>query len=182
LTLLIKFWKNSFSISTFWNRLAGTVFMLITNLTFILWESDFYVRNWISTYLKIVFWMLSAEIFFKIYRCTYHSLQIEILGFDFCVLKKWVHSRIGQCVRPSVRPSVYTITLHNYIRLSWNFVHRIVSSISRSSSKMRMIRQEMAELSKKLSLLTRPSLRGSTGICSKKIFFSELFIQGFSKE
>ena len=69
---------------------------------------------------------------------------------------------------PSVRPSVYSITLHNYIRLSWNFVHRIVSSISRSSSKMRRIRQEMAELSKKLSFLTRPSLRGSTGIFQKK--------------
>ena len=84
----------------------------------------------------------------------------------FCVLKKWVHSRIGQCVRPAVG----TITLHNYIRLSWNFVHRIVSSISRSSSKMRMIHQEMAELSKKLSFLTRPSLRGNTGIFSKKYF------------
>jgi hypothetical protein len=41
---------------------------------------------------------------------------------------------------------------------------------------MRMIQQEMAELLKKLSLLTRPSLRGSTGIfVSKNIFFSELF-------
>jgi hypothetical protein len=46
----------------------------------------------------------------------------------------------------------------------------MISSISRSSSKMRMIRQEMAELSKKLSLLTRPSLGGGgegTGIFSK---------------
>ena len=89
----------------------------------------------------------------------------------FCVLKKWVHSRIGQCVRPSV----YTITLHNCIRLSWNFVHRIVSSISRSSSKMRRIRQEIVELSKKLPFLSRPSLRGSTGIFSKKCSFSKLF-------
>jgi glucan phosphoethanolaminetransferase (alkaline phosphatase superfamily) len=106
------------------------------------------------------------------------SNKITILNEcrPFCVLKKWVHSRIGQCVRPSVRPSVYTITLHNYIRLSWNFVHRMVSSISPSSSKMRIIRQEMAELSTKLLLLTRPSLRGTTGIFSKKIFFSELFI------
>ena len=38
-----------------------------------------------------------------------------------------------------------------------------------------MIRQEMAELLKKLSLLTQPSLRGSTGIFSKKEIFSELF-------
>ena len=35
---------------------------------------------------------------------------------------------------------------------------------------MRRIRQEMAELSKKLSLLTKPSLRGDTGIFSKKYF------------
>ena len=51
------------------------------------------------------------------------------------------YTRIGQCVRPVV----YTITLHNYIRLNWNFLHRIVSSISRSSSKMRRVRQERVE-------------------------------------
>jgi len=33
----------------------------------------------------------------------------------------------------------------------------------------------MAELLKKLSLLTRPSLRGSTGIFQKKIFFLRIF-------
>ena len=49
-------------------------------------------------------------------------------------------------------------------------MHRIVSSISRSSSKMRRIREEMAELSKKLSFLRRPSLRGDTGIFSKNFF------------
>jgi hypothetical protein len=80
-------------------------------------------------------------------------------------------------VRPSVRPSVYTITLHNCIRLSWNFVHRIVLSISRSSSKMRMIRQEMTELSKKLSSLTRPSLRGGTGIFFQKKYFSQNYLK-----
>jgi hypothetical protein len=36
---------------------------------------------------------------------------------------------------------------------------------------MRRIRQEMAELSKKLSFLTRPSLRGGTGIFFKKNIF-----------
>jgi hypothetical protein len=41
---------------------------------------------------------------------------------------------------------------------------------------MRIICQEMAELSKKLLLLTRPSLRGSTGIFSKEKLFSGLFI------
>ena len=37
---------------------------------------------------------------------------------------------------------------------------------------MRMIGQEMAELSKKLSLLTSPSLRGSTGVFKKIFFFN----------
>jgi len=69
-------------------------------------------------------------------------------NFLYCVLKKWVHYRIGQCVRPAV----YTITLQGDIRLWWNFAHRIVSSTSRSSSKMRLIPQEIAELSQKLSL------------------------------
>jgi hypothetical protein len=36
---------------------------------------------------------------------------------------------------------------------------------------MRMIRLELVEFSKKLSLLTRPPLRGSTEIFSKKEFF-----------
>ncbi len=48
--------------------------------------------------------------------------------FRFCVLKKWVHYRIGQYVRPAV----YTITLQGLIRLWRNFVQRTVSSISRS--------------------------------------------------
>ena len=75
-----------------------------------------------------------------------------------------------ESVSVSGRPAVNTITLHNYIRLSWNFVHRILLSIFRSSSKMRMIRQEMTELSKKLSSLTRPSLRG---IFFQKKYFSQ---------
>jgi len=95
---------------------------------------------------------------------------------EYCVLKKWVHSKIGQCVRPAgrpaVRPSVYTITLHNHIRLSWNFVHRFLWSISRSSSKMKRIRHEMTALSKKLSSIPEG---GVQGFFSKKIFFSELF-------
>jgi hypothetical protein len=38
-----------------------------------------------------------------------------------------------------------------------------------------MIRPEMAELLKQLPLLTRPSLRESTGIFFEKEVFSELF-------
>jgi hypothetical protein len=58
-----------------------------------------------------------------------------------------------ESVSVAVRPAVNTITLQNYIRLSSNFVHRILSSISRSNSKMRRIRQGMTELSKKLSFI-----------------------------
>jgi hypothetical protein len=42
---------------------------------------------------------------------------------------------------------------------------------------MRMIRQEMTELSKKISSLTRPSLRGSTGICFQKTFISGNYLK-----
>jgi hypothetical protein len=45
---------------------------------------------------------------------------------------------------------------------------------------MRRIRQEMAELSKKLSSLTRPSLKRVQGFLKKKIFISELFKTCFS--
>ena len=86
-------------------------------------------------------------------------------------------STLLESVSVSGRPSVYTITLHNDIRLRWKFVHRIVSSISRSSSKMRTIRQEMAELLKKLSLLTLSSLRGSTGIFFQKKYFSQNYLK-----
>jgi hypothetical protein len=40
---------------------------------------------------------------------------------NFCVLKKWVHSRIGQCVRPSV----YTITLEKLVRFLMKFCTQI---------------------------------------------------------
>ena len=46
---------------------------------------------------------------------------------------------------------VYAITLDRIVRLRWNFAHKIVLSISCLRSKMSMIRQEMAELSQKLS-------------------------------
>ena len=79
-------------------------------------------------------------------------------------------TKIGQCVRPSV----YPITLHKYIRLSWNFVQRIISSTSRSSSKMRRVRREIVELSKKLSFFIRPSLEGSTGMFSANFFLLKI--------
>ncbi len=42
---------------------------------------------------------------------------------------------------------------------------------------MKMIRQEMAELLKKLSLLTRSSLRGSTGIFFQRKYFSQNYLK-----
>jgi hypothetical protein len=42
---------------------------------------------------------------------------------------------------------------------------------------MRMTRQEMTELEKKLSSLTRPSLRGDTGIFFQKKYFSQNYLK-----
>jgi hypothetical protein len=57
-------------------------------------------------------------------------------------------SRIGQCGRPSV----CTIIFERNVRLWWNFLHSLVSSISRSSSKMRSIGPQFLELSQKMWL------------------------------
>ena len=112
-----------------------------------------------------------------IYMNTYSFFLISELNSDANVFSTRAFlctqkvSTLIESVSMSVRPSVYTITRHSHIRLCWNFVHRMVSAISRSSSKMRMIREEMDELSKKLSLLTEPSLRGGgTGFFQKQIF------------
>ena len=45
---------------------------------------------------------------------------------------------------------------------------------------MKRIRQEMTELLKKLSLLARPSLRGSTGIFFQKKYFSQNYLKHIS--
>ena len=125
-----------------------------------------------KTKMSSMQWSVQKEVFALNHsKISDTALQIG----SFCVLRKWVHSEIGQCVRPAV----HTITLHNYIRLNWNFLHRIVSSISRSSSKVRRVRQEMAELSKKLSLLTRHSWAGVQGFFKKT--FSELFTAGINR-
>jgi hypothetical protein len=110
----------------------------------------------------------------KVLQCLQLLLQHTLVSFVYSKSEYTL-----EAVSVSGRPTVYTITLHNYIRLSWNFVHRFVSSISRSSSKMRMIGQEMVELSKKLSLLIRPSLRGGggTGIFFQKKYFSQNYLK-----
>jgi hypothetical protein len=106
------------------------------------------------------------------------SRLLSLYIYDFMFVFVYSKSEYTiESVSVAVRPSVYTITLHNYIRLGWNFVHRTVSSTSRSSSKMRMIRREMAELSKKLSLFTRPSLRRGTGIFFQKKYFFQNYLK-----
>jgi hypothetical protein len=50
------------------------------------------------------------------------------------------------------RPAVNTITLQRLIRLWWNFVHRTVLLISRSSSKMRTMGSHLPELYQKMWL------------------------------
>ncbi len=50
------------------------------------------------------------------YQNVMHLHILEITYFylnDCCVLKKWVHSRIGQCVRPSVRLHDKSSQLHS---------------------------------------------------------------------
>jgi hypothetical protein len=111
--------------------------------------------------------------FWPNFTIGYRGPGIRIWSQFMSVLKKWLHY-YNRSVCSSGWPSVYTITLHNYIRLSWNFVHIIVSSISRSSSKMRMIGWEMAELSKKLLSLAKPSLKEDTRFFQKKVFFVKI--------
>jgi hypothetical protein len=64
------------------------------------------------------------------------------------VYSKREYTKIGQCVRPAV----YTITLQGLIRLWWNFEHRTVLTISRSSSQMRTIGPYLPELYQKMWL------------------------------
>jgi len=87
--------------------------------------------------LFISYWLLK---FSWIEMIIFHNTGVHLVYF--CVLKKWGHYRIGQCIRPSV----HTITLQRLILLWWNFVHRTVLLISRSSSKMRMIGEDLPEL------------------------------------
>ena len=121
--------------------------------------------------MNLSFWYLLA-LYIMMSTTQENNLSLIDMCFNtnrsFCVLKKWVHSRIGQCVRLFVRPAVYTMTFERRVRSGWNFLHSLILTISRSNSKMRMIGQEMVELSKKLSSLIRSSLTGDTGIFFKK--------------
>ena len=85
----------------------------------------------------------------QIYHLLFRSLSLK--WCYFCVLKKWVHSKIGQYGRPAGRPAVYTITPEKLIRSSWNFYHSFISSISRSSSKMSRIGPEFTGFQQRVS-------------------------------
>ena len=56
---------------------------------------------------------------------------------------------VSVSVRPSVRPSVYTITFERRVRSRWNFLHSSGSLMSRSSSKMSLIGWALPELLQK---------------------------------
>ena len=68
----------------------------------------------------------------------------------FCVLKKWVHSRIGQYVRAAV----YTITPEIMASQPSNFLYSIAPSISRSSSKISRIRSKFSDFRQATSWLS----------------------------
>jgi hypothetical protein len=70
-------------------------------------------------------------------------------------------------VSVSVRPAVYTITPERLILSSWNFLHNFISSISRSSSKMRIIRLGFTELHQEISLSSMQILTYSN-FCKSK--------------
>jgi hypothetical protein len=78
-------------------------------------------------------------------------------------------------VCPAVRLSDNSSQLYS-IELKFCAQNCLIN-VSREKKKMRKIRQEMAELSKKLSLLTRPSLRGGTGFFFQKKYFSQNYLK-----
>jgi hypothetical protein len=80
---------------------------------------------------------------------------------------------VSVSVRPSVRPAVYTITPERLILSSWNFLHTFISSISRSSSKMRIIRLGFTELHQEISLSSMQILTYSNFRKSKFLSLSK---------
>ncbi len=87
---------------------------------------------------------------------TYTNNCLEINSYStaayYCyfLCTQKVRTLQNRSVCPAGRPSVYTITLQRLIRLSRNFVHRTVSLISRSSSKMRTIGLHLPGLQQKM--------------------------------
>lgn len=63
-------------------------------------------------------------------------------------------SALLESVSMAVHPAVYTITFKRIVRLSPIFLHSIIPWISRSSSKIRRIRQGFTELHQEISLFS----------------------------
>jgi hypothetical protein len=82
-----------------------------------------------------------------------------------------------ESVSVSGRPSVYTITLHNYIRLSWNFVHRIVSSISREREEDEKDLSRNGWVIEKIVIIDPTIPEGGTGIFFQKKYFSQNYLK-----
>jgi hypothetical protein len=76
-------------------------------------------QNILRTIIRMLrqhFIMLFVSVVSKIYSRFIFRRTFGTPCTGLCT-QKWVHYRIGQ----RVRPSVYTITLENMNRLSWNF-------------------------------------------------------------
>jgi hypothetical protein len=73
---------------------------------------------------------------------TFENMKYIFFSRFFVYSKSEYTIKIDQCVRPSV----YPITFQKCERLTGIFLHSFVSSISRSSSKMRTNGEEMAEI------------------------------------
>jgi hypothetical protein len=89
-------------------------------------QSDIHLRDLPNEILIIILKKLdNIDVPYSLFGINNKRLDI-LIEDDVYVYSKSEYTL--ESVSVSVRPAVYTITLHNYIRLCWNFVHRIVSS------------------------------------------------------
>ena len=91
----------------------------------------------------------------------------------YCFLCTQKVSTLLKSVSVSVRPSVYPITSERRVRSWWNFLHSSVSSMPRSSSKIRGIREWVI---KKIVIFDQIIPEGEYGD-----FFRKYFAHNYSK-
>jgi hypothetical protein len=91
----------------------------------------------------------------------------------FCVLKKWVHSRIGQCVRPSVRLHDNSSQLHS-IELKFCAQTCLINISVEFEDENDPSRNGW--VIEKIVIIDQTIPEGDYRDFFKKIFFSELFI------
>ena len=103
------------------------------------------------------------------YLMNFYDFFIVFVYFKKYTIKS-VCVSVRPSVRPAVRPSVYTITLENMNRFWWNFLHRLISWISRSSSKMSMIGSAVFELYQKQNFLKKNPWGGPQAKILTKLF------------